>query len=241
LLVAADGTRSLARNAFAIGVDEHEYRQHLFVCSVQTDSAPDGTAYERFSAQGPVALLPMRGGHYGALCGVAGDDVERIAALDDGAFAEYFQQRFGWRAGRIRRVGTRTHYPLIRVVAERLTAPRFVVMGNAAQTIHPIGAQGFNLGLRDALTLAECLATVADPGDARALHGYAEARADDRTQTLAFSDGLARLTANESFPLRALRSFGLGVLGGISGLHAPLVSGAMGFRGRVPNLARGGS
>ena len=238
LLVAADGTRSLARDAFGIGVDEHDYRQRLFVCTVQTDSAPDGTAYERFSAQGPVALLPMSGGHYGALCGVASDDAERVAALADAGYADYFQQRFGWRAGRVRRVGARTHYPLIRVVAQRLTAPRFVVMGNAAQTIHPIGAQGFNLGLRDALTLAECCLE-GDPGEATALHAYAEARREDRQQTLAFSDGLARLTANESFPLQALRSLGLGLLGGVPGLRAPLVSGAMGFRGRVPKLARG--
>jgi 2-octaprenyl-6-methoxyphenol hydroxylase len=241
LLVAADGTRSLARNAFGIAVDEHDYRQQLFVCTVQTDKAPDGTAYERFSAQGPVALLPMNGGHYGALCGVASDEAGRIAAMNDADYGDYFQQRFGWRAGRIRRVGARTHYPLIRVVAERLTAPRFVVMGNAAQTIHPIGAQGFNLGLRDALTLAECLLDVADPGDAQALSAYAGARREDREQTLAFSDGLARLTANESFPSQVLRSLGLGLLGSVPGLHAPLVSGAMGFRGRVPDLARGRS
>jgi 2-octaprenyl-6-methoxyphenol hydroxylase len=211
----------------------------LFVCSVQTDNVPDGTAYERFSAQGPVALLPMSGGVYGALCGVASDEVDRIAAMDDSTYADYFQQRFGWRAGRIRRAGARTHYPLVRVVAQRLTASRFVVMGNAAQTIHPIGAQGFNFGLRDALTLAECLANVADPGDPRALNAYSEMRAEDRRQTLALSDGLARLTANDAFPLRALRSFGFGLLGGLPGMRAPLVSGAMGFRAGVPSLARG--
>jgi 2-octaprenyl-6-methoxyphenol hydroxylase len=242
LLVAADGTRSLARDAFGIGVAEHDYRQRLFVCTVQTDKVPDGTAYERFSAQGPVALLPMSGGQYGAICGVASDDAGRVAAMDDIAYAEYFQQRFGWRAGRIRRVGTRTHYPLIRVIAERLTAPRFVVMGNAAQTIHPIGAQGFNLGLRDALTLAERLfdgGDPGDPGDESVLTAYDEARREDRQQTLAFSDGLARLTANQSFPMQVLRSLALGLLGGVPGLRAPLVSGAMGFRGRVPSLARG--
>jgi 2-octaprenyl-6-methoxyphenol hydroxylase len=238
LLVAADGTRSLARAAFGIGVDEYDYRQHLFVCALQTDGVPDGTAYERFSAQGPVALLPMSGGSYGALCGVASDDVERVAGLADRDYAEYFQQRFGWRAGRIRRVGARTHYPLIRVVAERLTGSRFVVMGNAAQTIHPIGAQGFNLGLRDALTLAECVADTGDPGAVETLSAYAGARREDRTETLAFSDGLARLTANEALPVRMLRSLGLGLFGGLPELRAPLVSGAMGFRGRVPTLAR---
>lgn len=240
LLVAADGTRSLARQAFGIDVDEHDYRQHLFVCTAQTDRAPDGTAYERFSAHGPVALLPMVGGHYGALCGVASDDVDRIAALTDAAYADYFQQRFGWRAGRVRRVGARTHYPLNRVVAQRLTAPRFVVMGNAAQTIHPIGAQGFNLGLRDALTLAECLADAHDDtGAEHVLRAYAAARAEDRQQTLAFSDGLARFTSNPSLPSQLLRSLGLGLLGGVPGLRAPLVAGAMGFAGRVPALARG--
>jgi len=238
LLVAADGTRSLARSAFSIGIDEHDYRQHLFVCTVQTDRPPDGTAYERFSAQGPVAMLPISGAIHGGLCGVASEDVERVAALHHDAYAEYFQQRFGWRAGRIRRVGRRTHYPLIRVVAQRLTAPRFVVMGNAAQTIHPIGAQGFNLGLRDALTLAECLANASDPGNADVLAEYSDARAEDREQTLALSDGLARITSNDSFPMRALRSFGLGLLGGVSAMRAPLVSAAMGFGGRVPQLVR---
>lgn len=239
LLVAADGTRSLARNAFGIGIDEHDYRQHLFVCALLTDRPADGTAYERFSAQGPVALLPMGGGSYGALCGVVSEDVDAVAALDDAAYGDYFQRRFGWRAGRVRRVGKRSHYPLIRVVAERLTAPRFVVMGNAAQTIHPIGAQGFNLGLRDALSLAECVAAVADPGDADALNAYALTREHDRNETLALSDGLARLTANESLPMRALRSLGLGLFGGLHDLRAPLVAGAMGFRGRVPKFARG--
>lgn len=238
LLVAADGSRSLARTAFGIGAQEHDYGQTLVVCSLATDRAPDGTAYERFSAQGPVALLPMAGGHYGAICGVAHADAERVLALDDPAFADYFQQRFGWRAGRVRRVGARSGYPLARLVADQVVAPRLVVMGNAAQTLHPIGAQGFNLGLRDALSLAEALA-VGDPGAPAVLAAYAEARREDRERTLAFSDGLARATANEGFPMHVLRSLGLLALGHVPGLADPLVAGAMGFRGRVPALSRG--
>jgi 2-octaprenyl-6-methoxyphenol hydroxylase len=244
LLVAADGTRSLARSACGIGADEHDYGQHLFVCSLQTDRPPDGGAYERFSAQGPVALLPMAGGHYGALCGVAAGDAKRIAAMDDAAYADYFQQRFGWRAGRVRRVGKRSHYPLSRVVARDLVAGRCLLMGNAAQTIHPVGAQGFNLGLRDALTYAELLqdrragAGVPDPGEPALLADYVEARREDRESTLAFSDGLARLTANDSPGLSALRSLALLAFAQSPSVRAPLVSGAMGFRGRIPRLAR---
>ena len=237
LLVAADGTRSLARDAFGIATEDHDYGQTLVVCSIATDRAPDGTAFERFTDAGPVALLPMAGGHYGAICGVARDDAARVLALDDAAYAAYFQTRFGWRAGRVLRAGARSGYPIGRRVAERVTAPRCVLMGNAAQTLHPIGAQGFNLGLRDALSLAEVLGGD-DPGAPALLAQYAESRREDRERTLAFSDGLARATANPSFPMHVLRSLALVALGHVPGLADPLVSGAMGFRGRVPALSR---
>jgi 2-octaprenyl-6-methoxyphenol hydroxylase len=238
LLVAADGTHSLARQALGIDTQDHDYGQTLVVCSIATDRAPDGTAYERFTGDGPVALLPMAGGHYGGICGVARADATAVLALSDAAYADYFQQRFGWRAGRVRRAGARSGYPMLRRVATRITAPRAVVMGNAAQTLHPIGAQGFNLGLRDALTLAE-LIDGGDPGDAALLAQYAQRRREDRERTLAFSDGLARATANGSLPMHVLRSLGLVALGHVPGLADPLVSGAMGFRGHVPALSRG--
>jgi 2-octaprenyl-6-methoxyphenol hydroxylase len=237
LLVAADGTRSFARDALGIGVAEHDYRQTLVICSVASARPPDGTAFERFSEQGPVALLPM-GAHYGSICGVASDDAARVLALSDGDYADYLQSRFGWRAGRIQRVGQRSAYPIVRVLADRIAGTRSILMGNAAQTIHPIGAQGFNLGLRDALTLAELLAGD-DPGTPELVAGYVDARREDRERTLAFSDGLARLTSNPGLPIRLLRSLGLMAVGNLPGLAAPLVSGAMGFRGEVPQLARG--
>ncbi|MBP6596377.1 MAG: 2-octaprenyl-6-methoxyphenyl hydroxylase, partial [Arenimonas sp.] len=101
----------------------------------------------------------------------------------------------------------------------------------------PIGAQGFNLGLRDALSLAEVLAGD-DPGTPAMLSLYEDRRREDRERTLAFSDGLARATANTSFPMHLLRSAGLLALGHVPGLADPLVSGAMGFRGHVPVLSR---
>jgi 2-octaprenyl-6-methoxyphenol hydroxylase len=220
-----------------IGVQEHDYGQTLLVCSASCERAADGTAYERFTDRGPVAFLPM-GRDYGVICAVQRAQADALLALDDEAYAGYLQQRFGWRAGRIRRVGARSAYPIQRVLAERQTATRAVLVGNAAQTIHPIGAQGFNLGLRDALTLAELLQGGGDPGSEGLLREYEAARREDRERTLAFSDGLARATANPSFPMHVLRSLGLLGLGHVPGLAAPLAAGAMGFRGQVPALAR---
>jgi 2-octaprenyl-6-methoxyphenol hydroxylase len=239
LLVAADGTNSFARAQLGIGVQEHDYGQTLFVSALSTDRAADGTAYERFTEQGPTALLPM-GRDYGAICAVARADAERVAAFSDEQYREYFQQRFGWRAGRFERVGKRSAHPIVRVLAERCMQGRAVLVGNAAQTIHPVGAQGFNLGLRDALALAQRVERGADPGAPELLASYVESRREDRERTIAFSDGLARLTANPSEPVRALRSLGLLALGNVPGLAAPLVAGAMGLRGDVPALSRGG-
>ena len=242
LLVAADGTHSFARTALGIGSERHDYLQTLLVCSLATDRPADGGAFERFTSDGPVALLPM-GRQYGAICAVPRDQADAVLAMDDAAYGDYFQQRFGWRAGRIVRVGTRSAYPIAKVIADRITARRTILMGNAAQTIHPIGAQGFNLGLRDALGLADVLAgsradADSDPGSDALLQSYRQMRSEDRERTLSFSDGLARATGNASLPMHLLRSIGLMALANVPGLSAPLVSGAMGYRGRVSNLAR---
>ena len=229
LVVAADGTDSFIRRAAGIATRTHDYGQTLFVCSLQAEQPSDGTAYERFSSQGPVALLPMADGAYGAICGVASERAPEIAAMGDGAYAAYFQSRFGWRVGKIRETGKRTSYPLKQVLAACLHAPGVVLMGNAAQTIHPIGAQGFNLGLRDALGLARILVT--EGLSAGTAGAYAESRREDRSRTLAFSDGLARVTANPGMPVQVLRSLALGALGAAPVLAAGLVSGAMGYRG----------
>ena len=241
LLVAADGTDSITRSALGIEADIHDYRQTLFVARLQAARAPDGVAYERLTDSGPTALLPRGDRHYGLVHGVASEDAEAVAALDDAAFLSRVQSAFGWRAGRFIAVGPRSRYPIRRVVATATTAPRAVLVGNAAQTLHPIGAQGFNLGLRDALTLAELVADAADPGASALLERHVARRREDRSRTLAFSDGLARLTSNPSRLLRPLRSLGLLAVDRDAALQAMLAGGAMGYRGDVPALCRGGA
>lgn len=244
LLVAADGTRSGVRDALGIDAGEHDYAQTLFVTRLRTERAPDGTAYERFGNDGPTALLPRGDRHFGLVHGVAREEAGAVAALDDAALLARVQDAFGWRAGRFLACGPRSAYPVTRVMAQALTAPRAVLVGNAAQTIHPIGAQGFNLGLRDALTLAELIedARRRDPGfdcgDAALLARHAQRRQDDRERTVAFSDGLARFTSNDSEVLRPLRSLGLFAADRLPSAQAFLVGAAMGYRGDVPALCR---
>ena len=239
LLVAADGSRSGVRDALGIRVHEHDYGQTLLVARVRMQRPPHGTAYERLTAHGPTALLPRGDGHYGLVHGVARDDADAVAVMDDAAFLARVQDAFGWRAGRFVSVGPRSVYPIIGSVADALVTSRAVLVGNAAQSLHPLGAQGFNLGLRDALTLAECIAAQpGDAGDDALLRRYAARRTDDRTRTLAFSDGLAKLTSNDAALLRPLRSAGLLAGDAMGWLQGWLVGGAMGYRGDVPALCR---
>lgn len=236
LLVGADGTASAVRAALGIGCSRHDYGQTLFVCSLRSSLAVAGQAWERFTDSGPVALLPRNDGRFGAICGVDTAQASSVASLSDREYCEYLQQRFGWRAGRFLEVGTRVAYPLQRVCADALHTEDAVLIGNAAQTLHPIGAQGFNLGLRDALVLAECVADGIDALPAR-LARYADRRRADRDETLQFSHGLATLTALRGFAPHLLRSLGLLLLERNGGLKAPLAAGAMGFRGDLPKLA----
>ena len=239
LLVAADGMRSSVRAALGIAADEQDYQQTLFVARLRAERAPDGTAYERFGDDGPTALLPRGDRHFGVVHAVPRADADEVAALDERAFLARVQRAFGWRVGALLGAGERSAYPTIGMVAQRTTAPRAVLVGNAAQTLHPIGAQGFNLGLRDALTLAELIGSRAtDPGSAALLDTYARRRAEDRARTLAFADGLAKLTSNAAPLLRPLRSLGLLAMDRSPAAQAFLVGGAMGYRGDAPELCR---
>ena len=256
LLVGADGTASSVRGLLDIASDEYDYAQTLFVSRIRAARGVGGTAWERFTDSGPLALLPLAtaphspvqqssgpsSGHYACICCVPRADAGAVAALDDAGYLAMLQERFGWRVGRFIEAGKRFAYPLRLSTARTLVAARAVLLGNAAQTLHPLGAQGFNLGLRDALTLAELVHAAqtarADIAADSLLDSYAERRRDDRAATIRFSDGLARITANPSLPLAMLRSLAFTALDALPGLRAPLVGAAMGFHANGPRLAR---
>ncbi|HEV7491970.1 MAG TPA: 2-octaprenyl-6-methoxyphenyl hydroxylase [Rhodanobacteraceae bacterium] len=241
LLVGADGTESFVRRAIGIDVERHDYGQCAFVTTLTVDKPLAGDAYERFTESGPVALLPLGANRAGLVLSVPATEAARIGALDDADFIAFVHARFGHRAGRFSRPGKRKPYPLARALASRTIAPRAVLVGNAAQTVHPIGAQGFNLGLRDALTLSEILRESAAPGfdagEAGLLARYSQRRAGDRSATTRFSDELVRLMGSDFAPMRALRSLGFHALDRIAPLKRRFALRGMGFRGDTPLLA----
>lgn len=233
LVVGADGTESTLRGMLGIDVERHDYEQSVFVATVSPERAMNGRAWERFSDEGPVAMLPLGEQRAGLVLTVPRSHAEAVAALDDDDFLALAQDRFGTRLGRLRKSGARHRHDVVRVAAHRVIGRRAVLVGNAAQTVHPIGAQGFNLGLRDALTLAE-LVSDGDPGDADRLAEYVSRRQPDREAVMSFSHGLVRLVCLPQPMLAPLRSLGLLALDSLPPLRRRFARGGMGFRGQPP-------
>ena len=245
LAVAADGAKSLLREAAGLEAATEDYGQVAVVAHAVATRPADGTAYERFTPQGPFAVLPLagdpRGCAYGVVWTVASADADRVLAMSDAEYLAALQQAFGWRAGRFIRVGARQAYPLKLVRAARVTAPRVVLVGNAAQGLHPVAGQGFNLGLRDAATLAELLADTAgsDPGSSALLEAYAAGRERDRDGITRFTDGLVKVFGDTRPGVPLARDLGL-LLFDLSPTAKQAMSRlSWGFAARTPRLARG--
>lgn len=244
LVIAADGAHSLVREAAGLSAHVDDYHQVAIVASLRTDQPNDGTAYERFTAAGPMALLPLA--FAGEACwrtlvwAARPDDAARLMELDDAAFLAEWQQAFGWRAGRALRLGRRARYPLALSRSERPVARRIVLLGNAAQSLHPVAGQGFNLGLRDAAALVELLAqTDDDPGSDELLAQYAAQRAADRDGVVAFTDTLVRLFSTDHPMAAAGRDLGLLLFDLLPPAKRALSRVSLGFGARTPRLARG--
>ncbi len=239
LLVIADGADSALRRAAGITATIDDYGVDAICCAVRPARGHGGTAYERFTRSGPVALLPQGGGLCGAVFVVPRGDVARMVSLDEAAYGAALQDAFGWRLGALRVAGQRVSYPLRRVAADTLVAPRQVLIGNAAQAVHPIGAQGFNLGMRDALALAERLAGArSDPGAPELLAEHAAVRRPDRDSVLADTHRLALATTSGLPGAGLARSLALLLADRVEPVRAHVINAGMGFRGRTPALAR---
>jgi len=244
LVVAADGIRSLVRDQAGIDAEHLAYEQVALTAVMTTQRFHDYVAYERFTEEGPIAILPLTDGRCGLVWTRRPEAVERLLALPDAEFLAEFQAAFGFRLGRFLRVGQRAAYPLALSRAERHIAERLAVVGNAAQGLHPIAGQGFNLGLRDAMSLAEVIADrrvagTTDTGNPELLQDYADWRATDRRRIVAFTDGLVRVFSNPLGALRGLRSLGLLAFDVLPPAKSALARLSVGAAERVPRLARG--
>ena len=213
LLVAADGSRSALGQQCGIQWQQQPYHQLAVIANVATAMAHQGRAFERFTEYGPLAMLPMSEGRSSLVWSHPLEKADEIKGWSDERFRNELQQAFGWRLGRITHVGQRAHYPLALTTASQAISHRVALVGNAAQTLHPIAGQGFNLGLRDVMTLAETLAQAffgqEDCGAYPLLCQYQHRRQRDKEATIGVTDGLVHLFANRWAPLVAGRNLGL--------------------------------
>ena len=242
LVVAADGAQSGVRAAAEIDAAVEDYDQVAIVANVAADRPHDGTAYERFTPSGPLAVLPLYDGSRGVVWACSPADATRVLSLDDDSYLRELQTRFGWRAGKFVRVGRRVSYPLKLTRAATTTATRTVLIGNAAQALHPVAGQGFNLGLRDAAMLAEVIANApagSDVGAPDLLQRFSEWRAADRTGVVKFTDGLVKLFGDSRPGMGILRNLGLLMFDLAPPAKSALARVSAGFGGPSPRMARG--
>lgn len=247
LLVAADGGESSVRQRLGLRVRARDYGYDAIIATVTPARIPattrPGTAFERFTESGPLALLPMTEGRYGVVWTARQAETAGILGLSDDDFVEALQRRFGGRLGELTRPSRRIAYPLRLMLANQLTCERLLLIGNAAHTLHPVAGQGFNLGLRDVAELADLLVdaqrTAKDFGGPAVLTPYRRRRAPDHALIAGLTDGLARLFVNPWGPVRLGRNLGLLGLDLFPPAQHHLARRFMGAIGRQPRLARG--
>lgn len=249
LVVAADGAHSMVRGVAGLGASVADYDQVAVVAALRIDLPNDGVAYERFTAAGPMALLPLRSASTGMadacwrtlVWAARPADAEQLLQLPAGQFLQQWQQAFGWRAGRAQQLGHRGRYPLALTQSRGVVAPRIVLLGNAAQSLHPVAGQGFNLALRDAAELAELLAARdgADPGAQEVLAQYAARREQDRRGVVGFTDTLVRVFGSQHPLVIAARDAGLLLFDLLPPAKRALARVSLGFGAHTARLARG--
>lgn len=236
LLIAADGRDSFCRQAIGVGVDVHDYDQVAIVTTVQTSKPHEHVGFERFSALGPLALLPLPGEYRRSVVWPVkkGTENEWLGEENDQHFLSALQQTYGDRAGKFEKTGKRFSYPLSQVLAHKQAVGRVILMGNAAHTIHPVAGQGFNLCLRDADVLVRYLvnqlSTSDDLGNPDNLLAYEQARLSDQQRVIKFCDTVVRGFSNQNPLLKLIRNTGLIAFDVIPGVKPLVANYAMGLK-----------
>lgn len=240
LLVGADGGNSSVRKLLEIAQHITEYGQTALVTTVQSSLPHNNTAFERFTASGPLALLPVKTDHCAVVWTRSSEDADALMSGSESDFLAELQQCFGYKLGKFSLVAPPRAFPLSLIRAEKMLAKRTVIIGNAVHQLHPVAGQGFNLGLRDVVQLAEMIINRhqanQDIGDAEFLTAYAQSRQKDHAQTIGFTDTLVRIFSNDWLALAAVRNVGLAILDHIPTAKTLLTRHAMGLAGRLPRL-----
>ncbi|MBY7730463.1 2-octaprenyl-6-methoxyphenyl hydroxylase [Vibrio splendidus] len=230
LLVAADGAISTCCQQLNIPLSEHDFEQVAVIANIVASEPHQGRAFERFTHHGPVALLPMSDNRLSLVWCLPPAQAQQVIALNDDEFLEQLQKDFGWRLGRLEKVGKRASYPLILRHRQQNISHRFAIVGNAAQTLHPIAGQGFNLGIRDVASLAEELCTqLDDVGRYTGLVNFRKRREQDRDTTITLTSSLVHLFSNDFMTARIGRNLGLAVIDNLPSLKGPLLRHTLGL------------
>ena len=233
LLVGADGGLSSVRQLMGITQNVTEYEQTALVTTIKSSLANNNTAYERFTASGPLALLPV-GSHSCSVVWTRKDeDAQALMLGSEADFIAELQQCFGYKLGQLSLTAPRRAFPLSLIRAEKMVVDRTVIIGNAAHQLHPVAGQGFNLGFRDVVQLAEQLIkqheTNNDIGDASFLNTYANTRKKDHDRTIGFTNTVVNVFSNEWLALVTARNIGLTLLDYIPTAKSMLTRQAMGM------------
>jgi len=246
LLIAADGTESFIRRQLAISCQNIDYQQTAIIANVSSSQPHRAWAYERFTKNGPLALLPLaeqQGEKRLSLVWThPSNTVDVIMALSDPQFLQALQQQFGYRLGRFNKVGKRSCFPLHWVKSHQDVTQNVVLIGNASHTLHPVAGQGLNLSLRDVASLADCLLTTERMNSteiARFLQQYQQLRQADYKDVTRYTHQLVQIFSNDFPPLAHLRSLGLLAVDRIPALRQLLAQQSMGLNYRQSRLARG--
>ncbi len=240
LLVGADGGNSSVRNLLEIDQHITEYGQTALVTTVKSSLPHNNIAFERFTASGPLALLPVDNDCCAVVWTRTCPDAEALMSGGVADFMAELQQCFGYKLGKLSLAAPRRAFPLSLIRAEKMIAPRTVIIGNAVHQLHPVAGQGFNLGLRDVVQLAEMIIKQhqanQDIGDADFLTAYAKSRQKDHDRTIDFTNSVVRIFSNDWLVLAAARNIGLAMLDHIPIAKTWLTRHAMGLAGRLPRL-----
>ena len=233
LTVLADGGRSGLKEQLGINSRRNSYEQTALIAHVGISQPHQGVAYERFTQEGPMALLPLPGQAMELIWTHPSGQEQARMELPDREFLSQLQAAFGDRVGRFNRAGKRYSYPLSLVTAEEPVRPGLAVLGNAAHALHPVAGQGFNLALRGIMDLVEALEQGEQAkrplGDMTTLLAFEQKRARDRSNVIRFSDGLVRLFGHSLPLLPHARAAGLIGLNLIGPLRRGLARRAMGL------------
>lgn len=234
LIVAADGAQSTARKLCAMPAKTKHYQQEALVANIGLIKPHNQCAYERFTPHGPLALLPMQGNRMSLVWAMPPEIAKQMLTISDAEFLKKLHEAFGYRLGRLVKIGKRFSYPLKQVLMPQLINWPMVFVGNAAHTLHPVAGQGFNLGLRDVATLAQCIAK--EGLHAEMLQHYLQLRHHDQQMITLLTDGLIHLFTSRLPGIRTLRNVGLTAFDNSAVLKNLLARYARGFGGAIPDL-----